>query len=108
MIWASNEFHCFFPIVILKLLNLFKRCYFANYLSILCLVIRQRNFLRAKFGGDEDEMHDDEDEDEEDYNNLTLGGKRFAHGAENRNFEVRICAMYMRKIFPIRDLYAID
>lgn len=57
---------------------------------MLCLVIRQRKYLRAKFGGGDDEMHDvDDEEDEEDYK-LTLGGKKFSHGAENRNFEVTI------------------
>ncbi|KAL5162983.1 Something about silencing protein 10 [Glycine soja] len=52
-------------------------------------MIRQRKYLRAKFGGGDDEMHDvDDEEDEEDYK-LTLGGKKFSHGAENRNFEIQ-------------------
>ncbi|KAL2344866.1 hypothetical protein Fmac_006151 [Flemingia macrophylla] len=51
-------------------------------------LIRQKNYLRAKFGGDDDEMNDNEDEDEEDYK-LTLGGKKFSHGAENRDFEIQ-------------------
>ncbi|TKY59141.1 Something about silencing protein 10 [Spatholobus suberectus] len=51
-------------------------------------MIRQRKYLRAKFGGGDDEMHDADDDDEEDYK-LTLGGKKFSHGAENRNFEKR-------------------
>ncbi|XP_027345353.1 something about silencing protein 10 isoform X2 [Abrus precatorius] len=52
-------------------------------------MIRQRKYLRAKFGEAEDEMHDDDDEeDEEDYKPI-LGGKRFSHGAENRNFELQ-------------------
>ncbi|KAK7319816.1 hypothetical protein RJT34_04544 [Clitoria ternatea] len=50
-------------------------------------MIRQRKYLRAKFGG-EDEMNDDDEEDEEEYK-LTLGGKKFSHGAENRNFEIQ-------------------
>lgn len=64
---------------------------------MLCIVIRQGKHLRAKFGGDEDEMQDDDEEDEEDYK-LTLGGKKFSHGAENRNFEVRILALNMKRI----------
>ncbi|XP_061373441.1 protein THALLO isoform X2 [Gastrolobium bilobum] len=51
-------------------------------------IIRQRKYLRAKFGEGEDEMEDDDDEDEENYK-LTLGGKKFSHGAENRNFEIQ-------------------
>ncbi|KAK7400856.1 hypothetical protein VNO78_12164 [Psophocarpus tetragonolobus] len=52
-------------------------------------MIRQRKYLQAKFGGGDDEMHDaDDDEDEKDYK-LTLGGKKFSHGAENRNFELQ-------------------
>ncbi|KAK7362695.1 hypothetical protein VNO77_04815 [Canavalia gladiata] len=53
-------------------------------------MIRQRKYLRAKFGGGDDEMHDDDEEEEgeEDYT-LALGGKRFSHGAENRNFELQ-------------------
>ncbi|RDY08334.1 Something about silencing protein 10, partial [Mucuna pruriens] len=51
-------------------------------------MIRQRKYLREKFGGGDDEMHDDEEEDEDDYK-LTLGGKKFSHGAENRNFELQ-------------------
>lgn len=61
-------------------------------MCMMCLVIRQRKYLRAKFGGGDDDMHDvddNDDEDEEDYK-LTLGGKKFSHGAENRNFEVSI------------------
>ena len=50
-------------------------------------MIRQRKYLRAKFGSGEDDIYDDEDE--EDYK-LTWGGKKFSYGAENRNFEVRI------------------
>ncbi|XP_019424248.1 PREDICTED: something about silencing protein 10 isoform X2 [Lupinus angustifolius] len=53
-------------------------------------MIRQRKFLRAKFGEGDDEIQDDDDEDdEEDDNKLTFGGKRFSHGAENRNFEIQ-------------------
>ena len=69
--------------------NLFKRCNFTNYLCIFSSVISQIKQLRAKFGSGEDDMHDDDEEEEEDYK-LTWGGKKFSHGAENRNFEVRI------------------
>ncbi|KAG2409111.1 uncharacterized protein HKW66_Vig0039330 [Vigna angularis] len=52
-------------------------------------VIRQRKYLRSKFGGGDDTIDDgDEDEDEDGYK-LTLGGKKFSHGAENRNFELQ-------------------
>ncbi|KAK7252078.1 hypothetical protein RIF29_35788 [Crotalaria pallida] len=52
-------------------------------------MIRQRKFLRAKFGGGEDDEMDDDDEDEEDYTTLPLGGKKNAYGADNRNFELQ-------------------
>ncbi|WVZ26128.1 hypothetical protein V8G54_004672 [Vigna mungo] len=55
----------------------------------LAKMIRQRKFLRSKFGGGDDTIDDgDEDEDEDGYK-LTLGGKKFSHGAENRNFELQ-------------------
>ncbi|MED6109080.1 hypothetical protein PIB30_116840 [Stylosanthes scabra] len=54
----------------------------------LSKMIRQRKYLRAKFGTGEDDMPEDEEEEDED-NKLTWGGKRFAHGAENRNFELQ-------------------
>lgn len=63
-------------------------CKLAKFL-VLYPVIRQRKYLRSKFGGSEDEMHSGDDEDEEDYNAVS-GGKRFQYGADNRDFEVRI------------------
>ncbi|XP_047150662.1 something about silencing protein 10 isoform X2 [Vigna umbellata] len=55
----------------------------------LAKMIRQRKYLRSKFGGGDDTIDDgDEDEDEDGYK-LTLGGKKFSHGAENRNFELQ-------------------
>ncbi|KAG5051726.1 hypothetical protein JHK87_003924 [Glycine soja] len=58
--------------------------------DVVAKMIRQRKYLQGKFGGGDDEMNDadDDDEDEEDYK-LTLGGKKFSHGAENRNFELQ-------------------
>ncbi|XP_057437680.1 protein THALLO [Lotus japonicus] len=50
-------------------------------------IIRQRNFLRAKFGGGEDETQDDDDGDEEDDKHI-LGGRRSAHGADIHNIEL--------------------
>jgi len=66
-------------------------------MCMLCVVIRQRKYLRSKFGGGDDTIDDadEDDEDEEGYK-LTLGGKKFSHGAENRNFEVRIWAMHAK------------
>ncbi|ESW28552.1 hypothetical protein PHAVU_003G296300 [Phaseolus vulgaris] len=57
--------------------------------GLLAKMIRQRKYLRSKFGEGDDTIDDaDEDEDEEGYK-LTLGGKIFSHGAENRNFELQ-------------------
>ncbi|KAK7345970.1 hypothetical protein VNO80_20483 [Phaseolus coccineus] len=57
--------------------------------GLLAKMIRQRKYLRSKFGEGDDAIDDaDEDEDEEGYK-LTLGGKIFSHGAENRNFELQ-------------------
>lgn len=69
--------------------NLFYRYDVTKYICLLYLVIRQRNFLRAKFGGGEDETQDDDDGDEEDDKHI-LGGRRSAHGADIHNIEVRV------------------
>ncbi|XP_028752866.1 something about silencing protein 10 [Neltuma alba] len=50
-------------------------------------IIRQRKYLRAKFGG-EDEMHDDDNEEEDDDEPI-LVGKHSRHGADNRHFELQ-------------------
>lgn len=59
-------------------------------MCLFCLVIRQKKYLESKHGGDEDGMEDDDD-DEGDIKTIT-GGRKYSHGAENRNFEVRIRA----------------
>lgn len=51
-------------------------------------VVRQKKFLTAKFGRDEDEPIDDE-EDEEEEEKLISGGRRHNyHDADNKDFEV--------------------
>lgn len=56
-----------------------------------CLVIRQKKYLEAMLGGEDDGMQDDDDdEDDEEDHKPTIGGRQFSHGADNRNFEVKI------------------
>lgn len=57
---------------------------------VLPAVVRQQKFLAAKFGGVEDEIHDDDEdeEDEEDQNPVWGGRKQQYYDADNRNFEV--------------------
>ncbi|KAI9102287.1 hypothetical protein K1719_023489 [Acacia pycnantha] len=50
-------------------------------------IIRQRRYLRAKFGEGEDEVLDDDNEDDDD--KPILPGKHFRHGADNRHFELQ-------------------
>ncbi|KAJ0092537.1 hypothetical protein Patl1_26730 [Pistacia atlantica] len=52
-------------------------------------IARQQKFLRAKFGGVEDEMHDDEDEDKEDKKTLWGGMKSQYYHGDNRDFELQ-------------------
>ncbi|KAL5054098.1 hypothetical protein RYX36_034780 [Vicia faba] len=59
----------------------------ANGKSYIAKLIRQKKYLDSKHGGDEDEMQDD-DEAEGDIKTIT-GGRKYAHGAENRNFELQ-------------------
>lgn len=59
----------------------------------LFTVVRQQKFLRAKFGGVDDEMHDaDQDgEEEEEEERVTWGGvRRRYYNADNTDFEVSI------------------
>ena len=58
---------------------------------MLFAVVRQQKFLQAKFGGVEDEMHDDEeDEDEKEKKALWGGMKNQYYYGDNHDFEVRI------------------
>ena len=57
---------------------------------ILLEVVRQQKFMRAKFGGVEDEMLDDE-EDEEEQKPIWGGRRPGYHGGDNRDFEVITC-----------------
>ncbi|GLU04951.1 hypothetical protein SLE2022_220780 [Rubroshorea leprosula] len=50
---------------------------------------RQQKYLRAKYGGVEDEMHDEEDEDEKDKKALWGGLKSDYYHGDNRNFELQ-------------------
>ncbi|XP_044500698.1 something about silencing protein 10 isoform X2 [Mangifera indica] len=52
-------------------------------------IARQQKFLRAKFGGVEDEMHDDEDEGKEDKKTLWGGMKSQYYYGDNRDFELQ-------------------
>lgn len=54
------------------------------------VVARQQKFLREKFGGVEDEMHEDEDEDMEEKKTVWGGRKSKYYDADNLDFEVRI------------------
>jgi U3 small nucleolar RNA-associated protein 3 len=56
---------------------------------LFCVVIRQKKFLDSELGGDEEVSQDDDDEDDEGLKS-TIGGRKYKHGAENLNFEVRI------------------
>ncbi|KAJ7980647.1 Something about silencing protein 10 [Quillaja saponaria] len=51
-------------------------------------MIRQKRYLKSKYGGVEDEMNDDE-EDEEDYKGLWNEKKPQNYGADNRDFELQ-------------------
>ncbi|XP_061988204.1 protein THALLO isoform X2 [Rosa rugosa] len=51
-------------------------------------IVRQQKFMRAKFGGVEDEMLDEEEEEEEEEEKPIWGGRRPGyHGGDNRDFE---------------------
>ncbi|XWS58736.1 hypothetical protein CRYUN_Cryun08bG0059800 [Craigia yunnanensis] len=52
-------------------------------------IARQHKLLRAKFGGVEDEMHDEEDDDDEKEEMAPWGGiKSRYYGGDNRDFEL--------------------
>ncbi|KHG07529.1 Something about silencing 10 [Gossypium arboreum] len=53
-------------------------------------VARQHKFLRAKFGGAEDEMHEEEEDDEDDKEEMGQWGgiKSRYYGGDNRDFEL--------------------
>ncbi|XP_058750582.1 protein THALLO [Vicia villosa] len=61
--------------------------YDGNDKGYIAKLIRQKKYLESKHGGDEDGMEDD-DEDEGDIKTIT-GGRKYSHGAENRNFELQ-------------------
>ncbi|CAK8577573.1 unnamed protein product [Lathyrus sativus] len=61
--------------------------YDGNDKGYIAKLIRQKKYLESKHGGDEDGMQDD-DEDEGDIKTIT-GGRKYSHGAENRNFELQ-------------------
>lgn len=51
---------------------------------------KQQKYLREKFGGVENEMHEDEEEEEE--QKAVWGGKKdLYYDGDNVDFEVRIC-----------------
>ncbi|XP_022155425.1 something about silencing protein 10 [Momordica charantia] len=52
-------------------------------------IARQQKFLREKFGGVEDEMHEDEDEDMEEQKTVWGGRKSKYYDADNRDFEIQ-------------------
>ncbi|XP_052882531.1 protein THALLO isoform X1 [Gossypium arboreum] len=53
-------------------------------------IARQHKFLRAKFGGAEDEMHEEEEDDEDDKEEMGQWGgiKSRYYGGDNRDFEL--------------------
>lgn len=63
---------------------------FLHVCVLLSTVKKQQKFLRAKYGGIEDEMHDDEEEDKEGKKDLWGGIKNQYYYGDNRDFEVRI------------------
>ncbi|TXG72718.1 hypothetical protein EZV62_001297 [Acer yangbiense] len=61
-----------------------------DFQSAYACVVRQQKFLQAKFGGVEDEMHDDdEDEDEKEKKALWGGMKNQYYYGDNRDFELK-------------------
>lgn len=52
-------------------------------------IARQQKFLREKFGGVEDEMHEDEDDDMEEQKTIWGGRKSKYYDADNRDFEIQ-------------------
>ncbi|XP_057957263.1 protein THALLO [Malania oleifera] len=55
--------------------------------SLVAKIKRQQKFLRAKMGGVEDEMHDDEDEDEEGRSAVWGGKKHIYHTRDDVDYE---------------------
>lgn len=67
--------------------------------------MKQQKFLQAKFGGVEDEMHeDDEDEDEEGQKALWGGMKNRYYYGDNRDIEVR--ALFLTVLSSFSPLFA--
>ena len=54
--------------------------------------------MQAKFGGVEDDLHDDNDEDEEKEKQKAVWGgrKHLYYDADNRDYEVRICIVKVK------------
>ncbi|XP_011656740.1 something about silencing protein 10 isoform X2 [Cucumis sativus] len=52
-------------------------------------IARQQKFLREKFGGVEDEMHEDEDEDMDEQKTIWGGREGKYYDADNRDFEIQ-------------------
>ncbi|KAK1587818.1 hypothetical protein Q3G72_017121 [Acer saccharum] len=62
----------------------------ARDIGMAAKIVRQQKFLQAKFGGVEDEMHDDdEDEDEKEKKALWGGMKNQYYYGDNRDFELK-------------------
>lgn len=57
---------------------------------MLSAVARQQKFLREKFGGVEDDMHDEDEEDEDEQEGIWGGKMNQYYSADNRDFEVMI------------------
>lgn len=55
-----------------------------------CAVIRQKKYLRAKFGDGDDEMADDDKDKDEEEKRSTWGGRSgLYHSGDNVDFDVR-------------------
>ena len=57
---------------------------------IFLVVARQQKYMKEKFGGVDDALHDDEEEEEEVKGGWD-GRKDLYYGADNRDAEVRTC-----------------
>lgn len=63
-------------------------------------VARSQKFLREKFGGVEDDMHEDDDEEDEEEQKPLWGGMNQYYYADNRDFEVIWMLYAICPIFP--------
>jgi len=63
--------------------------YSFSHRGLNCSVIRQKKYLRAKFGDGDDEMADDDKDKEEDKRSTWGGRSGLYHSGDNVDFDVR-------------------